>query len=386
MKYIGVGVLGLGLAIAGASCADQPSGGGDTSTSGSAGTILDEVKLHPGTRIEGHVVEAAILSDDTMAVPAPLADPHLLNPWGLAFAPNGPAWISLNGDSTLGIFNADGTRPAAFPNGITIPGTNPSGDPATPSGMVFNPDPQDFLGDTFIAVSEDGAVIGWQSADGTTAMIQRDKFPAVYKGVAIGMTRNGPHLYAADFHDNVIDAFNADYSDATLPGSFTDPHLPAGFAPFDVVGVGPFLLVSYALQDADAHDDVKGPGNGFVDVFTTEGFFVQRLISQGKLNSPWAMVFAPDRDRRSIDLLVGNFGDGRINVYDLSLRHGRIDADFEGALGDQAGNPIVIEGLWALAFGSGGHGFDASKLYFTAGPDEEADGLFGSLTFTGPRR
>jgi uncharacterized protein (TIGR03118 family) len=377
----------LGLLMAGVSCADQSSGEGNTTASGSAGTILDAVKLNPATRIEGHVAEVAILSDDTMMVPAPLADPHLLNPWGLAFAPNGPAWISANGDNTLGIFDADGTRLAPFPSGVAIPGTNPSGDPATPSGMVFNPDPQAFLGDTFIAVSEDGAVIGWQSADGTTATIQRDKFPAVYKGVTIGMTRNGPHLYAADFHDNRIDAFNEDYTDATLPGSFTDPHLPDGYGPFNLIDVGPFLLVSYAQQGEDAHDDAKGPGHGVVDVFTTEGFFVQRLISHGALNSPWAMVFAPDRDRRSVDLLVGNFGDGHINVYDLSLRHGRIDADFEGALGDdQTGRPIAIDGLWALAFGSGGHGFDASTLYFTAGPNEEADGLFGSLTFVGRRR
>ena len=145
--------------------------------------------------------------------------------------------------------------------------------------------------------------------------------------------------------------------------------------------------MSYAQQDGEQHDDVAGAGLGLVDVFTTEGFFVQRLIAPGgALNSPWAMLFAPDRDHGSIDLLVGNFGDGRINVYDLSLRHGHIEATREGALGDEAGNPISIDGLWALAFGSGGAGFDANKIYFTAGPNHEDDGLFGSLTFTGPRR
>ena len=155
-----------------------------------------------------------------------------------------------------------------------------------------------------------------------------------------------------------------------------------------MLDVGPFLLVSYAMQDADAHDDVKGPGNGFVDVFTTEGFFLERLISQGCAQLPLGdgLRTRSRRTVRSIDLLVGNFGDGRINVYDLSFRHGQLAADREGALGDTAGNPLVIDGLWGLAFGSGGAGFDASKLYFTAGPNDEADGLFGSLSFVGPRR
>jgi uncharacterized protein (TIGR03118 family) len=383
MKQIGVWALGLGLVTAGASCADQSSGDGNTTASAPAGTLLDEVKLNPGSRIEGQVAQVDILSDDTTKVPAPLADSHLLNAWGLAFFPNGPAWIAANGNSTLDVFDGAGTRLRE----VMIPGTNPSGDPATPSGQVFNPDPHAFRGDTFIAVSEDGAVIGWKANDDGTAKVRRDKFPAVYKGVTIGMVHGRPHLYAADFHDGVIAAFDEHYRDADLPGSFTDPDLPAGYGPFNLLAAGPFLLVSYAQQDGEQHDDVKGAGFGLVDVFTTEGFFVQRLIAPGgALNSPWAMLFAPDRDHNSIDLLVGNFGDGRINVYDLSLRHGHIEANREGALGDEAGNPISIDGLWALAFGSGGVGFDANKIYFTAGPNGEDDGLFGSLTFTGPRR
>jgi uncharacterized protein (TIGR03118 family) len=314
---------------------------------------------------------------------AAVTDDHLLNPWGLAFFPQGPAWISANGNGTTDVYDGTGQRLRE----VMLPSTSPTGDPATPSGQVFNPDPRTFLGDTFIAVTEDGALLGWKPADDGTAKVRRDNAPAVYKGVTIGMARGKTNLYAANFHAGTIDVFDSRYAPVQLPGSFTDPELPAGFAPFNVLDVGPFLLVSYAMQDADAHDDVKGPGNGFVDVFTTEGFFQERLISRGALNSPWAMVFAPDRDgRRSIDLLVGNFGDGRINVYDLSLRHGGLAAEREGALGDTAGNPLVIDGLWGLAFGSGGAGFDASKLYFTAGPNGEADGLFGSLSFVGPRR
>ena len=383
MKHMG---WAWGLIVIGLACADQTGGDGAAAPAGntaSAGTLLDEVKLDPHSRIEGEVKQTNLVTDDQTQNMAAMTDEHLLNPWGLAFFPQGPAWISANGNSTLDVYDGTGQRLRE----VMIPPTTPTSDPATPSGQVFNPDPKSFRGDTFIAVSEDGALIGWKSADDGMAVVEQSVPLAVYKGVTIGMAHGRPHLYAANFHAGTIDAFDTNFGPAKLPGSFTDPKIPAGFAPFNVLDVGPFLLVSYAKQDDMQHDDVKGPGNGFVDVFTTEGFFIQRLISQGALNSPWAMVFAPDRgDRGSIDLLVGNFGDGRINVYSLSLRHGQLDADREGALGDTSGHPLVIDGLWGLAFGSGGAGFDASKLYFTAGPNDEADGLFGSLTFVGPRR
>jgi len=177
------------------------------------------------------------------------------------------------------------------------------------------------------------------------------------------------------------------YMPVTSLGNFTDPDLPAGFAPFNVRGVGPLLLVTYAKQDENAEDDVKGPGNGFVDVFSAEGFFLQRLISGGQLNSPWAMLFAPDNDQASIDIAIGNFGDGMINIYNLSVKDLHIDARWEGALGDAAtGKPLVIDGLWALAFGSGKAGFESDEIYFTAGPNDEENGLFGSLAFTGDRK
>jgi uncharacterized protein (TIGR03118 family) len=373
--------LAVGVAVAGMACADQGSGDGTTTQMG-AGVLLESVKLDPRSRIEGEVQQVNLITDKLMANRAAHRDATLLNPWGLAFPPQGPAWISANGNGTLNVYDGNG-NPAR--DEVTIPPTAPTG--ATPDGLVFNPNPRDFRGDTFIAVTEDGDVIGWRAMDGDTATVRLNKGPAaVYKGVTIGAANGRTHLYVADFRGGVVAAFDADYHRARLPGSFTDPHLPGGFAPFNLIDAGPFLLVSYALQDDMKHDDVAGAGNGFVDVFTTEGFFVQRLISQGALNSPWAMLFAPDNDRLSIDLLVGNFGDGHINVYDLSVRHGRLEADNEGALGDTSGNPIFIDGLWALAFGSGGANFDPSKIYFTAGTNGEADGLFGSLAFTGPRR
>lgn len=382
MKYIGYWALGV-VAIGGISCAGQGSTDSNTTTQTGAGTLLDAVKLDPGSLIEGEVKEVNIVTDDQTVNPAAVTDGHLLNPWGLAFFPDGPAWISLNGNNTLDVYDGAGARLRE----VMIPPTGDGG--ATPDGIVFNPDRRAFRGDTFIAVTEDGAVIGWKPSDDGTAKVRRDDAPAVYKGVTLGSVRGRPMLYAADFHGGAVVALDERYHPAHLPGDFTDPGLPAGYGPFNVMDVGPFLLVSYAKQDdpTDPHDDQKGPGNGLVDLFTAEGFFVQRLIDAGgALDSPWAMVFAPDRDRRSIDLLVGNFGDGRINVYDLGLRNGHLDATREGALGDSAGHPIVIDGLWALAFGSGGAGFDASKLYFTAGSNGENDGLFGSLTFSGPRK
>jgi uncharacterized protein (TIGR03118 family) len=381
MRNIGVWALGLAAAVGGMACADQGPSSDGTTTQAGAGVLLESVKLDPRSRIEGEVQQVNLITDSMKANQAAHADPTLLNPWGLAFFPQGPAWISANGNGTLNVYDGNG-NPAR--DEVTIPPTAPTG--ATPDGLVFNPNPKDFRGDTFIAVTEDGDVIGWKGSDGDTATVRLNNAPAVYKGVTVGEANGRPHLYAADFHDGVVAVFDADYHRARLPGSFTDPRLPSGFAPFNLIDAGPFLLVSYAKQDDDRHDDVAALGNGFLDVFTTEGFFVQRLISQGQLDSPWAMLFAPDRDRASIDLLVGNFGNGRINVYDLSVRHGGLRADFEGALGDSAGNPIFIDGLWALAFGSGGANFDASKIYFTAGPNGESDGLFGSLTFTGPRR
>jgi len=275
---------------------------------------------------------------------------------------------------------------------VTIPPPASGMPPSAPTGQVFNRQASSaFMGDLFIFATEDGTIAAWQKSDGVTAVLRADNSGsmAIYKGVTIAspLTANGRvQLYAADFHNNKIDVWDDQYMPVTSLGSFTDPDLPAGFAPFNVRGVGPLLLVTYAKQDEAAEDDVKGPGNGFVDVFSAEGFFLQRLISGGHLNSPWAMLFAPDNDRAAIDIAIGNFGDGMINVYNLSVQGLHVDARWEGALGDTSGKPLVIDGLWALVFGTGAGGFEADEIYFTAGPNDEENGLFGSLAFTGERR
>ena len=224
---------------------------------------------------------------------------------------------------------------------VTIPPPNGGMPPSAPTGQVFNRQASSaFMGDLFIFATEDGTIAAWQKANAGTAVLRADNSAsmAIYKGVTIAapLTQFGRvQLYAADFHNNKIDVFDDQYMPVTSLGNFTDPNLPAGFAPFNVRGVGPLLLVSYAKQDEAGEDDVKGPGNGFVDVFSAEGFFLQRLISGGQLNSPWAMLFAPDKDRASVDIAIGNFGDGMINIYNLSLKNLRISA-----LGRRAGRHV----------------------------------------------
>jgi uncharacterized protein (TIGR03118 family) len=336
--------------------------------------------------IEGMVEQENIVADEPGKAAA--TDPHLKNAWGLAFNPAGPAWVSATENGSSQVYDDAGNRLLE----VAMPPKSGGTEAAPPTGQVFNRSASSaFMGDLFIFVTEDGTIAGWQPSNATTAVNRADNSAseAIYKGVTIAapLTALGRvQLYAANFHGGTIDVFDDHYMPVKSLGDFRDPDMPAGFAPFNVYGIGPLLLVTYAKQDEAGEDDVKGPGNGFVDVFSAEGFFLQRLISGGHLNSPWGLVFAPDNDKGAIDLAVGNFGDGMINVYNLSLKGIHVDARWEGALGDTSGNPLVIDGLWALAFGSGASGFEADEIYFTAGPNDEANGLFGSLAFVGDRR
>jgi len=395
-----IGVVGLSLTIAALGCGGQttpttttiptPDPTGTQTGSPSASSVFDalmaEAKGH--VAIEGTVTQENIVSNQANMAKA--TDPVLKNAWGLAFNPTGPAWVSANGSGTSQVYDDSGKILLS----VTIPPPVGGMPPSAPTGQVFNRQASSaFMGDLFIFATEDGTIAAWQKSDGVTAVLRADNSGsmAIYKGVTIAspLTANGRvQLYAADFHNNKIDVWDDQYMPVTSLGSFTDPDLPAGFAPFNVRGVGPLLLVSYAKQDEAAEDDVKGAGNGFIDVFSAEGFFLQRLISGGHLNSPWAMLFAPDKDRAAIDIAIGNFGDGMINIYNLSIsKKLHVDAVWEGALGDAStGKPLVIDGLWALEFGSGASGFEADEIYFTAGPDDEANGLFGSLDFKGKRK
>jgi uncharacterized protein (TIGR03118 family) len=303
-------------------------------------------------------------------------DPNLVNPWGIVAGPKTPFWINNNGTGTSALYNGSG---ASLPLVVSIPA--PSGGPGAPTGIVFN-STGGFAGSPFLFGTEDGTIASWSPSFGTTAALQATS-PAgsVYKGLALGSVGPANLLYATNFGTGAVDVFDSSFHPTSVPGGFQDPNLPAGYAPFGIQNVNGSLYVSYALQDAAKHDDVAGAGHGFVDVFDTNGNLLRRLVTQGALNSPWGLVVAPSTfGQFGGDLLIGNFGDGKINAYDPST------GTMLGTLDDTSGNPLVNQGLWGLSFGNGVQGQDPNKLYFTAGipgpGDVEDHGLFGSFTAT----
>ena len=305
-------------------------------------------------------------------------DPNLKNPWGVAFSPTSPFWIADNGTGVSTLYNGQAQK---VPLTVTIAPPDGSEGKAAPTGMVFNATNGFSVSQggssgpaVFIFATEDGTISGWNpNVNPTAAILAVDNSTsgAVYKGLAMVSGPGGNLLFATDFHNNAVQIFNSSFAPA---GSFTDPSLPPGFAPFGIANIDGFLYVSFALQKPpDNHDDQAGPGNGFVDVFSTGGGLMRRFASQGTLNSPWGMVFASDFGPFNNALLVGNFGDGTINAFDFST------GNFLGQLTDPKGLPIVNDGLWTLTFGNGGQGGNANVLYFTAGLNGEQDGLFGDL-------
>jgi|WetSurMetagenome_2_1015567.scaffolds.fasta_scaffold103312_1 uncharacterized protein (TIGR03118 family) len=315
-------------------------------------------------------------------------DPNIKNPWGISSSATSPFWISDNRAGLATLYNGSGQPfPVGSPLVVTIPPPPGGTSPSTPTGQVFNAGSGFEVSSGnpahFIFATEDGTISGWNpSANPTNAILKVDNSAsdAVYKGLAIGTIASGDFLYAANFHAGTIDVFDSSFAPTTLAGSFSDPNLPSGFAPFNIQNLGGNLYVTYAMHDATGHDDVPGPGNGFVDVFDLNGNLVKRLISDGPLNSPWGLALAPSNfGDFSNTLLVGNFGDGLINAFDPST------GAFLGQIQDAWRNPIIIKGLWGLKFGNGGNGGDSNTMYFTAGipgppPGEVEDhGLFGSI-------
>jgi uncharacterized protein (TIGR03118 family) len=315
---------------------------------------------------------------------AQVVDPSLVNAWGLAMSPTSPLWVADNGTNVATVYtiNAGGTKAAKAPLTVTLPGAGGS----APTGQVFNPT-SDFVvttgagsgPGTFIFSSESGQITAWNAkadpiANGmSTATVEFSSPTAVYKGLAIASTRHGTFLYASNFHDGTVDVFDTHFHHVFLRGHFRDPFLPRGYAPFGIREINGYLYVSYALQNAEKHDDVAGPGHGFVYVYTNDGFLVRRLIVRGDLNSPWGLAVAPAGfGPFGGHLLVGNFGDGKIHAYDL--RSGRPD----GALLNEQHKPISINGLWGLTFGTASTG-GTGTLLFSAGLNDEADGLVGSI-------
>jgi uncharacterized protein (TIGR03118 family) len=304
------------------------------------------------------------------------ADTNLIDPWGLALSSTGALWVADNHTGLATVYNGDGET---IPLTVTIPAPSGGTAVAAPTGQVFNSLSTDFMGDMFILATENGTIAGWQT--GTTATLRADSASgAVYKGLDILDTGAGRVIVTADFSSGTVDVFDTSYRAIALSGgSFVDPDPIAGFAPFNILVVGDSVYVAYAKQDTAMQNDVSGPGNGAIDVFDNTGNFVRRLITGGALDSPWGLAIAPsDYPVIGGDLLVGNFGDGRISAIDT------MSGALQTQLEDDQGNPLTIPGLWALRFGDDQVGESHLQIFFSAGPEGQLGGVLGRLDTANP--
>jgi uncharacterized protein (TIGR03118 family) len=314
---------------------------------------------------------------------APVNDPDLVNGWGLTRSPTSPWWVADNGPnpsaSKSTLYNQAGAKQALTVNVL-----------GGPTGAVFAGVAGNFLiastasttlaPASFIFATEAGDIRAWRGGS-TSALVAPTTGiapGAVFKGLAIAQpTPGNPLIYATDFHNAQVDVFNGAWQNVTPPGAFVDPNVPDGYAPFGIQTIGSNVFVTYAKQDADAEDDLHGQGLGFVDEFDLSGKLVARIAQHGQLNAPWGLALAPASfGRFKGDLLVGNFGDGQINAY---AAHGHGHWHHAGTLRSSGGGKLVIDGLWALEFGNAQSNGDPDTLFFTAGPDDESNGLFGTI-------
>jgi uncharacterized protein (TIGR03118 family) len=353
----GAGQAGTGNAGAGAG-GENAGGAGAGGEGGQVATELAVVQTNLATDATG----------------ASVVDPNLVNAWGLAINPSSSGalfWISAAGTGLATVYDASGAVQSTI---VTVPPATGAG-LGSPTGQVYNPS-TDFSGDVFIFATEDGLIEGWQSGSLAVMRADRSAAGASYKGLAL-ITSGASHtLAAANFHEGTVDVFDAAYARVTTSGLFVDPEQPSGYAPFNVAQLGNSVYVAYAKQDADKADEVAGAGNGYVNEFGLDGSFTRRLVSRGDLDAPWGLALAPaSYGALANTLLVGNFGDGEIHAYRLA------DGSEAGTLVNAAGDPIVIDGLWALAVGPNTTAADLrSTLFFTAGPSDETHGIFGKIT------
>lgn len=336
---------------------------------------------------------ATTLVADTAGGGGISTDPNLVNGWGIAFGPTSPAWVANNHSGTSTIYDGNGKRqPFASPLVVHLP-AGPGGEFA-PTGIVFNGS-SDFVVTSgvksaaalFIFNGEGGMLAGWApSVDvGNAVVTYTDAGGAVYKGLAIGNNGTANFLYAADFHNNKVDVFDATFTKQPSTASsftFKDPNLPAGYAPFGIqaikngTGGATQIYVAYAKQAApDNVDEEAGAGFGIVDVYDANGTFMKRLISEGgRLNAPWGLALAPANvGTLSNALLVGNFGDGKIQGFDATT------GAYLGTVVDSTGQPFAVPGLWGIAFGNGANNQPTNTLFYVAGTNGEANGAFGRI-------
>ncbi len=304
------------------------------------------------------------------------SDSSLVNGWGLVAGPTTPWWTANNGTNTSTLYSGTGTKAALT---VSVPGA--------PTGTVFNGNASDFVvtqngksgSARFIFATEGGTILGWSPAvNGNTAIpgVDRSSTGAVYKGLATLSDR----LYATDFHNNRVDVFDASFAPVTA--SFKDPKLPKGYAPFGIQALGGNVFVTFAKQDGARKDDVPGGGTGYVDEFTPDGQLVARVAQGGRKNAPpnapWGLAIAPaEFGVFGGDLLVANFGNGRISAY---KDNGGGHWVYKGQLRRGDGTLLAIDGLWGIAFGNGAAAGPTSTLYYVSGPGGESHGAFGSVS------
>lgn len=332
--------------------------------------------------------EAASVRQDNLvsdgAVAAARTDPDLVNPWGISFSPTAFFWVSDNGTGKTTLYDGAGTKQGLV---VTIPGVG--GGTSAPTGQVFNGTGGFSVSKGasngsafFIFVTENGTISGWNptvdAANAITA-VDNSASQAVYKGAALAVQNNAGFLLVANFRAGLVEVYDSTFKrirrfrDQGAPGV---ERVPFSFSPFNVAVLGGRIFVSYAAVRPGRMDDASGPGRGFIDEVRLDGTLVRRVASHGRLNSPWGMALAPASwGRFAGKLLVGNFGDGRVNVFDQDA--GRSI----GVLHTADGKRLQIPGLWAITPGNGGSAGSTEKVYFTAGVNDEQDGLFGSLTF-----
>jgi uncharacterized protein (TIGR03118 family) len=322
-----------------------------------------------GTPNSAYTVTRLVADDPSLG--AANVDANLVNAWGLAFGSTGILWVSNNRTGTSTLYDASGAKK---PLVVAIPSKSASTG-GTPTGIVFNAT-SDFVipgstGALFIFAGEDGTISAWNASTGNAVIVaDRSSSGAVYKGLAMASNAGANFLYATNFKQNAVDVFDRTFAFVT---SFTDPTVPAGFAPFGIQNIGGLLYVTFAKQlPPNDEQDQPGVGNGFVDIFNPDGSMAKRFASNGQLDSPWGIALAPAGfASASGDILIGNFGDGLIGAYDAST------GKFLGTLQDASNTPITIDGLWSLTFGPAA---TDPTLYFSAGPSGQTHGLLGTIT------
>lgn len=315
-------------------------------------------------------------------VPADHIDPNLINPWGIAFAPpTHPVWVANNGSGTSTLYNGLGV---SLPLIVNIPAAPSVGGVGKPTGIAYNNTAGWHVTNagrsapaTFLFATKDGTISGWEpTINATQAIIAVDNSAsqADYTGLTIGANGSLILLYVANFYSGHIEVYDSGFHPITLAGDFTDPGIPAGFAPFNVQNIHGDIYVSYAKQDATKHNPVKKAGFGYVTLFNSRGQYLRRIATEDKLNAPYGMAFAPASfGKYSNHFLVGNYGDGKINCYDP------VTNQYRARLHDVNGS-LVIKGLLGLSFGNGALIQPTNILFFAAGPDNGVHGAYGNIT------